>query len=72
MSIQDAVRDLEAAVGNLKKIADGSTGWSDQQRVRFDQQRLTPLLNAGAQLGLALRLADEKLTSAQNAIRESR
>lgn len=64
----DALREVERAVDSLRRLATDSSGWTDQQRVRFDQQRLQPLLQAGDLLIAALRRADDDLERVRHAL----
>lgn len=64
MSFERVLHDVDSAVRDLRRTADEATGWSDQQRSRFDAERLKPLLRVGDQLTQALRRADEQLKRA--------
>lgn len=68
MTMGDALREVERAVDSLRRLATDSSGWTDQQRVRFDQQRLQPLLQAGDLLIAALRRADDDLERVRHAL----
>lgn len=69
MSMREPLRDVETAVASLRRASAGATGWSDEQRERFDRQRIEPLLGLGNQLVVALRRADEAIAAAQPALR---
>lgn len=69
MSMREPLRDVEVAVASLRRATAGATGWSDEQRDRFDRQRIEPLLRLGDQLVHALRRADESVAAAQAALR---
>ena len=61
MALRDVLQEVDRAVESLRKGASDSSGWSDQQRVRFDGQRLEPLMQAGDQLIAALRRSSEDM-----------
>lgn len=71
MSLDASIREAERAVGALRRSRDDSAGWSDQQRNRFDRQRLQPLLEAGSQLVLALRRAKDQLDAVRRTLERS-
>jgi hypothetical protein len=64
VSFEEQLRATESAVAGLRKVAGEASGWSDEQRSRFDAQRLKPLLEAGDRLARALRHADEEVRKA--------
>ncbi|MFZ6005560.1 MAG: hypothetical protein ACOYXM_16680 [Actinomycetota bacterium] len=69
MAFAQPLHDLQRALAALRHVATEATGWSDQQRQRFDQQRIQPLEQAGDVLAVALRSADESIARAQGALR---
>jgi hypothetical protein len=69
MGFGQSLHDVERAVAALRRAGAEATGWSDQQRRLFDQQRMQPLVQAGDGLAATLRTADETLARALSALR---
>lgn len=72
MTMGSVTGDVEAAVLSLRRAASESSAWSDEQRTKFDRQRLSPLLQVGDQLVHALRRTDEMLLAARSGLRDVR
>lgn len=68
MSMDGTIREVERAVGALRRSADDASAWSDEQRSRFDSQRLQPLIEAGTQLAAALRRAEDHFVAVHKAL----
>lgn len=64
MSLDAVIRQVEQAKSELAKAVATATGWSDQQRESFDQQRMRPLNDVAARLATALRRAEEQIKAA--------
>ncbi len=69
MGLSQSQEEVQRAMANLNHACDSATGWADEQRERFDQQRIEPILQAGDLLVTALRAADESIARAQGALR---
>lgn len=68
MALRDVLQEVDRAVESLRRGANDSQGWSDQQRIRFDGQRLEPLLHAGDQLIACLRRTNDEMDRIRNAL----
>jgi len=64
MMLEEPMRRLDMARGDLTRAENASTAWADLQRSEFDSQRMLPLKEAGAQLEQALRKASEQCEAA--------
>lgn len=65
MTLDGPIRDLDSALSELHRAASDSDAWDDQERRRFDADRLTPLANAGRRLASTLTRAQQKLRTAE-------
>jgi hypothetical protein len=68
VALRDVFQEVDRAVESLRQGANNTPGWSDQQRIRFDEQRLEPLLHAGEQLIACLRRSNEEIDRIRNAL----
>jgi hypothetical protein len=65
MTFQEEQRKVEVARAELARAHADATGWSGQERQRFDTQRMKPLADAAVQLTTALRRAQEAQAAAE-------
>jgi hypothetical protein len=70
MRLDDSLRELEQALGDLRRVRESTTAWSDDVRHRFDDQRLTPMDEAGTRLVRAIRKSQEQFRIALRLIDE--
>lgn len=70
MDLDDALRELERALWDLRRVRDSSAAWSDETRTRFEAQRLTPLEEAGVRLLENIRKAQDAFSRAQRLMGE--
>lgn len=68
MNLDDSLDDLERALAALRQVRDDTTEWSDDVRTRFDDQRLTPLDEAGIQLIAAIKRAQDGFGNAERLV----
>ena len=54
MTLQEIQQRVESARADLARAQDKTIGWADEQRRRFDVNRMKPLADAGVRLTTAL------------------
>ena len=70
MTLDGPIKEVEAARKGLTAAARASSGWSGDQRARFDRNRMKPLDDAGAQLAEALLRARQQCAAAERLLAE--
>jgi hypothetical protein len=66
MALEAPLAELERARAELARVRESTaTGWSDKLRQQFDRGRLDPIDDAVARLVIAVRRAQDQVTSAQ-------
>jgi len=62
--------EVERAIADLRRAASESAAWKDEQRERFDRERIDPLLAAATQLAHALEVANQDFLRVRMLLRE--
>jgi hypothetical protein len=70
MTFEEAQRKVENAQADFGRAQAATTGWSGQERQRFDTQRTKPLADAAAKLTTALRRAQEAQATAERLMQD--
>jgi hypothetical protein len=68
MGLDEPRDELERALAELRQARESTTAWSDEVRRRFDEQRLTPLREAGTRLLAAIGRTQEQFSRAERAL----
>jgi hypothetical protein len=66
--LDDPLDEVQRALMDLRRARDETTAWSDDGRRVFDEQRLDPLVDAGAQILAAIRNAQDQFSDASRQI----
>lgn len=65
MSLEQPLRDVEAELAALARVAGSTPAWADQQRQAFDKGTMAPLDQAGRRMLAALGRAQEQCARAE-------
>jgi hypothetical protein len=68
MGLEDPRGELERALADLRRVRESTGAWSDEVRRRFDEQRLTPLREAGTRLLATMSRVQEQFAQAERII----
>jgi hypothetical protein len=70
MSFQETQQRVESARADLAHAQDDAAGWADEQRRKFDANRMKPLADAGVRFTTALQRAREQAEAAERLMRD--
>jgi hypothetical protein len=70
MSYQETQQRVESARADLARTQDKTAGWADEQRRKFDTNRMKPLADAGVRLTMALQEMGEQAELAERLMKD--